>query len=136
MPKTKVIKQGRRKKADFETEEETVESPKQARRLRVAENHDDLKSLHQKIAGHPMCHRNWAYRGSRTIFPDDLSMQLVSWYFPYAAGGALYIDDVAEGSADKYEIKSLAFKEFKIGRYCYLTPGMTVEQALEQMGEI
>ena len=138
MSKVKIIKQGgRKKKEDFDVEPEESDTPKQIRKLQIADNRNELKSIQQKIAGHPMCHKHWMFRGGTNIYRDDISMRVVDWYFPYATGGALYIDEVRENeSTEKYELKALAFKEFKIGRYCFIKPSTTKEQALDQMGEI
>ena len=122
--KTRVVKSGKKRKSSFNDESEPQDPPSHRAKLAALDNQNSLKNPQQVYAGHPMYHRNWCFRKSYEIYPHDSGMRVVDWYFPYAESGPLFVDDIEKGeSVDPYRIKSLKFKEHKVGRYVAMHKG-------------
>ena len=130
--KSRVIK---RKRKQQYASADTPPEIKQENKLRIASNRQLLKTKAQKVAGHPMWHKNWGYRGGIDVFPHSASMRYVLWYFPHAIGGPLYIDEpTTKQEIEACEKKSKAIKVLNNGyRYIYITTEMSVAEALTEL---
>lgn len=133
--KTRVVRRGGTKEPDFE---DTETKPEPNPKIAVAERRRELKTVADKISGHPLHHGNWHFEGCIKMFPQDPEMRSVDCYYPYALKGPLYIDEV--DSDDDYRIKQCKEKaesmKLKGYRYAYITEKMKVQDVAMQMGEV
>lgn len=89
----------------------------------------------EKIAGSKIVRKNWIYPNATQLFPFQPRHRYCDLLFPFAAGGALAVDeplDDEDAAACCLKRQHLAKKCI---RYVYITRDMSIEQALEQLGE-
>lgn len=94
-----------------------------------------LRPVQEQIAESSVHYCNWQYEGAREDWPLHMAERHVARMYPYAKPSALLVD-FADTEEEKFICEEKAKRIRKRGyRYLIVSNGMTVEQALEQLGE-
>jgi len=91
----------------------------------------DLSSIPDQLAGDKFHYVQYQLDALKPFFPDNYELVLTDRYYPYAEGGALYIDEVMH-DLDKrcLDQKKKIMKDLGL-RYVVIKKGMSLLDALE-----
>ena len=100
----------------------------------IVARRNKFSSIGEMIANDKFCYKNWMIQEVRQSHPSEPNLWYVDRMFPDAEGGKLLVDEAMK----EWEIE-LCTKKAKIlkslgYKYLFVTPQMTVCQALEQLG--
>lgn len=91
MPTPKIVRRRRNDSAEVEIPKMEESKEDIVKRVLARRN---FKSLAERVAGDSLFYKNYYYPGGRSFFTQQQNELLtVDKYFPYAEGGALYIDE-------------------------------------------
>lgn len=138
IPEVKVIRRsGKSKAKDFASvDSDPPSQDKPNRALSIVAKHSELSSIPDKIAGDKtLIHTNWIYPGAASEFPNEAGMHWVDKCYAFAKPRLLVDFAQSEWQIARCKRKAEAMK--RLGhRYLYMTPNITMEQAVEQLGEL
>lgn len=123
--KTRVIK-SRAHLAEVQVDHKPTEK-------RIAQLRKTYRSVAEQAAESSFYEKNFLVLDFKNKKPDNKNLIYVSRYFPYAKGGALYIDEpVTEADKKECEIKAEWFKALGL-RYLVITHEMSLMDVLERL---
>lgn len=112
---------------------ELVGSKAEATRLNPAKTPEERIGMAAKVAESVNYTRNWKFKNADKHFPHHPIMRRVEKYFPYAAGGPLFLDEpTSELEIKECQQKALVMAKEGL-RYCYITRDMTLEEIRKQL---
>lgn len=127
---------------DAGTHSETESDVKISRIQSVMKRSEIFVGLPERIAKHKFANINWPIPGANAIFKEMLTpaparpwqITQARFYFPWAEGGPLLIDEVKyESEVPMYQKKQAILRE-KGFRHVFVRPEDTEEDVLSQLG--
>lgn len=92
-----------------------------------------LLGISAKIAGSTICNRNWPWKNARTHFQNQPLLVTVDKYYPWAEGGALFVDEPVTAEEEKMCEKKAPFLKKEGLRYLVIKREMTEAEARAQV---
>lgn len=103
-------------------------------RAALIERRSKPNSIADRISGDPFHYRNYYYSGGAQAFPNQPRLQYVERMYPFASGSPLLVDEPQlEHEVQECEAKRPVMRAMG-HRYLLIKPGMTFEDALEELG--
>ena len=96
----------------------------------------DLADPKHEDPGARICFSNWMVPNGADLFPTEPKLRIVDRHYPYAVGGALFVDAVKyESELPEYEKKRAALVGSGM-RYVYLKPKEDLFDAMRKLEEL
>ena len=109
------------------------EAAQSAKAIQIHSFNTNLNGVIEQVAEDKFKHVGHEWAGAREKFPFDKSLWYVDFYYPYAKGGPLYVDQVSSPAKEnELSPKKAAMKNFG-HRYLMVKPETTMADALEQI---
>lgn len=110
------------------------EESQSAKAIATFEKNTSLNGVPEQVAEDKFKFVNHEWAGARQMYPHDKKKWYVSYYFPYAKGGPLYVDHASNDAEEKEFISTKKNKMSELGhRYLIYKNETTISDALEQL---
>jgi len=117
---------------------DAIETNAHKKALARHEMRKELITISDKVASHNYYTRNWKFPEADKVFPGDWEWdkRVVTKYYPMAEGGALLVDEpISDWDVNRAWEKHKVLR--KLGyRHIVIEKDTTVDQCLEQLGEL
>lgn len=100
---------------------------------REPRNMEQYLGLAAQVAESTIYCGNWKFKNAEKHFPHDPLLRTVDKFFPYAKGGALFVDEPRSKRDEEHcQRKAKAIHE-EGQRYVYLLSEMNLDEAMQQL---
>jgi|SRR6185437_675196 len=107
----------------------------QMRRLNsVMKRSEVFVGIAERIAQNKFCYLNWLVPGGASLFPQNWKLRQVRYYFPFAEGGPLLMDQPKNPIEEQMCREKADILRTKGMRYAYIGEGMDETDVRMQLG--